>query len=201
MLLNVPEAGNFSAVTGAKIFIWGKFMDQVKVDYQVTLSDFRRAYFYVMWVRCRKYIEFVAMLFAADLCYTLFVLAGKAVYTPVTFFIALGCIIYFLFLLFSTERGIQSGRKNAGNLIDQRFLMTIDENSVRVQVPSQGIDRYTPMKKLFCVFETKSLFLIYTSGQELHLLPHRAYSSSERRQIRTWFRKEIPDRFSSRFRK
>ncbi len=173
-------------------------MEQIRAEYLISTADFRRAYFFVTWLRCRKSIGFMGMLLAADLCYTLFVIAGTAVYSPVIFFIALVCVLYFAFLLVSTERAIWSGRKSSGNLIDQRFLVTIDETSVRVQVPSRNVDLCTPLKKLFCVFETKTQFLIYTSGQELHLLPHRAYGREERRQLRAWFRKAIPDRFSSR---
>ena len=50
-----------------------------------------------------------------------------------------------------------------------------------------------------CVFELSSLFMIYTSMQDVYLLPHRCLTVEQRIAMRKNFRERLGNNFGSRF--
>ena len=52
---------------------------------------------------------------------------------------------------------------------------------------------------LAVAFEISALFLLYTTAQQVYLVPKRAFTEDQLRKIRSTLAKQIPGRFSTRF--
>ena len=57
----------------------------------------------------------------------------------------------------------------------------------------------TQTNQLACVFELSSLFMIYTSMQDVYLLPNRCLTDDQRTALRKNFRERLGNNFGSRF--
>ena len=67
-------------------------------------------------------------------------------------------------------------------------------------MPERDIRVTAQVNKLACVFEISSLFLIYTTLQDVYILPTRCFDEQQRKVVRANFREKLGDNFGSRFR-
>ena len=171
----------------------------IKTEFTMTLTDFRQATYYGLVLRYRRPILFMVGVVGFALLYGILCAAGFFVPNMIVFFIAAAYVIWGLMMLANAERGIQAYMKSPESVLGCRFVVEIEKYSILIQIPERKVKAPFPLKKIFCVFEISSEFLIYVNAEQVYLLPKRTLSADEVKAIRDHFRKNLGERFSSRF--
>ena len=155
-------------------------MDKICVEYQVTVSDFRRATYFVL--------------------YAIAGAAGVGTVNPLVLFLAAAYLVWGLMLFAGVEKGIRAYLRTKDSFIGCTYRMELESHRIRLNIPDRKIEFATPVNKLACVFEISSLFLIYTTLQDVYILPVRALTAEQRTALRANFRNKLGNNFGSRFR-
>lgn len=171
----------------------------IKTEFTMTLSDFRQATYYGLVLRYRRPILFMVAVVALAALYGILCAAGFFVPNMIVFFVAAAYVIWGLLMLANAERGIQAYMKQPDSVLGCRFTVEIEKYSILIRIPDRKVRAPFPLKKIFCVFEISSEFLIYVNAEQVYLLPKRTLSPEEIVTIREHFRTSLGSRFSSRF--
>ena len=174
-------------------------MEKISTEYQVTVSDFRRATYFGLFQRHRTALRILFVVLAVAILYVLGASMGLGVLNPLVLFIAMAYLIWGMLLLSGAERGIRAYLKSKDSLIGCTYRVELDTHRIRLEVPERKIQVSTQVNQLTCVFELSSLFLIYTSMQDVYILPHRCMSETQRVALRHNFRARLGANFGSRF--
>lgn len=174
-------------------------MQEIEIDYHVTLTDFRRASYYGLFLRYKKplLIMFIAVIGGA--VYAVAGLSGGRKINYLVLFIAAAYLLWGLVLFSGAEKNIRKYLRSPGNLIGSRYHLIFDRNRIRLTVPEQGISVNYALSKLACVFELSSMFLVYPNTQETYIIPISAMSDEQRSTMRNCFSNVLKERFISRF--
>lgn len=175
-------------------------MDKICVEYQVTVSDFRRASYYGTFLRHRKALRIMFVVLAVAIVYAIAGAAGLGAINPLVLFLAAAYLVWGLVLFAGVEKGIRAYLGTEGSLIGCTYQVELESHRIRLEVAERKIQFATPVNKLACVFEISSMFLIYTSLQDVYILPTRCLTDEQRTALRTNFRDKLGNNFGSRFR-
>lgn len=175
-------------------------MDKIFVEYQVTVSDFRRATYYGLVNQHRTPLR---ILFAVLIVAVGYVLLGSLLnldgFNPLVLFLAAAYLVWGILLFAGAERGIRQYIRRPDSLVGCTYRMELESHRVTVEVPERKIRFSVPVSQLACVFELSGMFLIYHTVQDTYILPCRCLTDGERAALRANFRKKLGDRFGSRF--
>lgn len=174
-------------------------MEKIQTEYTVTVSDFRRASYYGLFLRHRRPLQIMFVVLLAAVLYGVGSGIGLGTANPLVFFIAAAYLIWGLLLFAGTERGIRQYLRTPGNFIGCTYRATLESHRVLFEIPERNISASQQTGNLTCVFELSQLFLIYISAQDLYILPCRALSESQRASLRENFRRRLGKNFGSRF--
>ena len=170
-----------------------------QTEYQITLSDYRKVSYYGLFLRYRRPLQILfAVLIGAGL-YCLGALLGLGQINIFVPLLAGAYLVWGLLLFAGAEKAIRTYLRQDDCLIGCTYSVLSDKKQIRLQVPERKIDVFLPIAKLAFVFETSFAFLLYTSAQDVYILPVRALSDAQRKLIRENLRKALPQRFSTRF--
>lgn len=175
-------------------------MEKINVEYQVTVSDFRRANYYGLFLRHRTALRIMFVVLAVAVLYAIAGSLGLGAINPLVLFLGAGCLVWGIFLFAGAERGIRAYLRSEHSVMGQTYRAELDSHRIRIEVPEQDIQFSVAVNNLACVFEFSSLFLIYTSLQDVYLLPTRCLSAEQRTALRANFRQRLGNNFGSRFR-
>ena len=175
-------------------------MEKIQTEYTVTVSDFRRASYYGLFLRRRRPLQILFVVLLAALLYGIGASLGLGTANPLVFFIAAAYLVWGLLLFAGTERSIRQYLRTPGNFIGCTYRATLESHRVQFEVPERGVKAAQQTGSLTCVFELSQLFLIYISVQDLYILPCRALTEAQRAALRENFRRRLGPRFGSRFR-
>lgn len=174
-------------------------MEKFSVNYQVTLSDFRKATYLGMFLRNRKALRIMFAVLIAGILYALGGAIGYGKVNPLVLFLAMGYLLWGIWLFSNAEKSIRAYLKTKDTLIGCTYQVEISVQTLTIAIPERKINVSTPIKKLTCAFEFSPMFLLYTSMQNVYLLPTRALSSEQRTALRSLLRSKLGDNFGSRF--
>lgn len=174
-------------------------MDKISAEYQVTVSDFRRATYFGLFQCHRTPLRIMFVVLAVAILYVLGASIGLGTINPLVLFIAVGYLIWGILLFAGAERGIRTYLKRKDSLIGCTYEAELDSHRIRLEVPERDIHVSTQVNQLTCVFELSSMFLIYTSLQDVYILPHRCMRQEQRLALRRNFRARLGANFGSRF--
>lgn len=174
-------------------------METIAVEYQVTVRDFRQATYYGTFLRHRKALRIAFAVLMVGVLYLIGSAIGLGTVNPWVLFLAAGYLIWALVFFGGIERGIRAYLRSEGCMVGKTFRMQIDSRQIRVEVPDKGFAFTSPLKQLTCVFEISDLYMIYTSMQDVYLLPARCLAQEQRLQLRAALRKKLGSNFSTRF--
>ena len=174
-------------------------MEKISTEYQVTVSDFRRATYFGLFQRHRTALRILFVVLAVAILYVLGASMGLGVLNPLVLFIAVAYLIWGILLLSGAERGIRAYLRSKDSQIGCTYRIELDTHRIRLEVPERKNQVSTQVHQLTCVFELSSLFLIYTSMQDVYILPHRCMSEKQRVALRHNFRARLGANFGSRF--
>jgi len=174
-------------------------MEKISVEYQVTLSDFRKASYLGVFLRNRKALRIMFAVLIAGILYAIGGAIGYGKINPLVLFLAMGYFLWGIWLFSGTEKGIRTYMRSKDTLIGCTYRVDITAQDLSIAVPERKINFTTPIKKLTCAFEFGSMFLIYTSMQDVYILPTRVLQEEQKTALRTLLRKKLADNFGSRY--
>lgn len=174
-------------------------MEKINVEYKITVSDFRQATYYGLFLRHRTALRIMFVVLAVAVLYAIAGSLGFGTINPLVLFLGAGYLIWGLFLFAGAEKGIRTYLRSEHSMIGQTYRMELDSHRIRVEIPERSIEFSVSVNKLTCVFEFSALFLIYTTMQDVYLLPVRCLTLEQRTALRSNFRQRLGDNFGSRF--
>ena len=175
-------------------------MSDIRIHYQISLSDYRKASCYGLFLRHRIPLLIFCGVLLVSLLYAIGAVAGFGRPNPFVFLLAGAYLIWALMLFAGNEKQIRSYLRREDCLLGVEFHLFLDEKSLTMQIPSRAIRFSLPWNKLVAAFELNDLFLFYLSAQEVYLLPKRFLSAEETETLRALLSARLRDRFSSRWR-
>lgn len=174
-------------------------MEKITLDYQVTVGDFRQAMYYGTFLRHRKALRIAFAVLLVGIVYLIGAALGWGTINPWVLFLAAGYLIWALVFLGGIERGIRQYLKSEQCMVGKTFHAELDEKTLHIGIPDKGFAFTSPLRQLTCVFEISSLYMFYTSYQDVYLLPARHLTLEQRIALRAVLRKRLGDDFSTRF--
>lgn len=176
-------------------------MNKISVEYQVTVSDFRRATYYGLVNQNRTPLRIMVVVILVAVAYTLLGrLLNLGGFNPLVVVLASAYLVWGILLFAGAERRIRRYIRHPDCLVGCTYRMELESHRVGVEVPDRKIRFSVPVNQLACVIELSGMFLIYHTVQDTYILPNRTLTDEQRLALRETFRKKIPDRFTSRFR-
>lgn len=175
-------------------------MERFQTSYTVTVSDFRQASYYGLFLRHRRPLQIMFLVLIAAVLYGVGASLGLGQVNPLVFLLAAAYLCWGLLLFAGAERDIRRYLRNPENFLDCTYRAVVESHRIQFEVPERSVRVSQRLGELTCVFELNRLFMIYVTAQDLYILPCRALTEDQRRALRQTFRQRLGDRFASRFR-
>lgn len=176
-------------------------MQTIDLSYTITVSDFRKATYYALFLRHRRALRIMFLVLGVAVAYGVAGAMGAGTVNYLVFFLALGYLIWGLLLFAGAEKGIKRYLTQSGRMLGCRYEVTINDHHIRFRIPEQKSDVSVALKRLACAYEISALFLLYINTQEVYLLPKRALTDEQCAAFRALLRVTLGERFASRFEK
>lgn len=174
-------------------------MEPIRTAYRVTVSDFRKASDYGLFLRYRKPFLFLFLVVGGALLYALAAAFGFGAANPLVFFLAAAYAVWGLVMAAGVEKGIRSYLSSPDSLLGVEFEAELDRKRMHLRIPERGVDVTAAYAKMAAAFELHALFMLYTTPQQVYLLPKRALTREQAGALRGALQEEMKDRFSTRF--
>ena len=174
-------------------------METIQTRFEIGVPDFRRASYYGLFLRYRKPFLFLFIVLIGALLYAIAAAFGFGTANPLVFFLAAAYAVWGLVMAAGLEKGIRAYIRSPGSLIGCGCEMTLDAKHMRLRIPERNVDVTAAYAKLACAFELHALFMLYTTPRQTYLLPKRALTAEQTADLRAVLKKEMKDRFSTRF--
>ena len=152
-------------------------MQTIHVNYSITVSDFRKATYYGLFLRHRRALQIMFLVLGVSILYAIGGALGLGTVNYLVFFLALAYLIWGIFLFAGAEKGIRQYLASPHNTLGCDYDVTIDAHRIRICIPSHKGDSSFLITKLACVYELSSMYLLYVNTQEVYLLPKRALTA------------------------
>jgi len=174
-------------------------MERIRAEFEVTVSDFRKASYYGMFTQYRKPLRIMFVVLGVAIIYGIAGYLGMGKVNFWVFFLAAAYLIWGLLMFARTEKIILQYVKRPDSFVGCRYIVMIDTHKISFEIPERKSQFSTQMNKLTCAFELNDLFLIYVSTQQAYILPCRAMTEQQRKDFRGMLRERLGDNFGSRF--
>lgn len=174
-------------------------MQAINLSYILTVSDFRKATYYGLFLRHRRALRIMFVVLGVAVIYAIAGAMGMGTVNPLVFFLALGYLLWGLWLFAGAEKGIKRYLSQPNGMLGCPYDVTVNEHHIRFRIPARGGDVSFQLKKLACVYELSSLYLFYINTQEVYLLPKRAMTDEQCSDLRALLRETLGESFASRF--
>ena len=159
-------------------------MQTIHVNYSITVSDFRKATYYGLFLRHRRALQIMFLVLGVSILYAIGGALGLGTVNYLVFFLALAYLIWGIFLFAGAEKGIRQYLASPHNTLGCDYDVTIDAHRIRICIPSHKGDSSFLITKLACVYELSSMYLLYVNTQEVYLLPKRALTAEQVSELR-----------------
>ena len=105
-------------------------MDRIRAEFEVTVSDFRKASYYGMFLQYRKPLRIMFVVLGVAIIYGIagYMGAGKVNYW--VFFLAVAYLIWGLLMFARTERIILQYVKRPDSFVGCQYIVTIDTHKI-----------------------------------------------------------------------
>ncbi len=174
-------------------------MEKISKEFRITLGDFRQASYYALAVRNRVAFRIAAGALCFGVCYLVISAIGITVLHPVILFVAAAYLVWVLIMLAQEELHIRSYVRSKDCLIGLQSQFFMEGNRIRIRIPEKNITADLTVNRLVCAIELSRIFLLYSTPENVYLVPKRVLSEAELRSIRSTLRKQLPGRFTSRY--
>ena len=174
-------------------------MPVIRIRCQISLSDYRKASYYGLFLRHRVPLLIFFGVLLVSILYAVGAAAGLGKANPFVFLLAGAYLVWALFLFAGNEKQIRSYLQRDDCLLGVELQLRLDEKTLQMEIPSREIRFTRSWSRLAAAFELSELFMFYLDAQEVYLLPKRFLRSEETEALRQVLKKQLKDRFSSRW--
>lgn len=174
-------------------------MDTITLNFKVTVSDFREASYYGLFMRRRSAFRAAAVVLLASFVYGVLCWHRVLPLEPLLLFPAGACLIWFLFVLAGAERQILSCVRSPDTLIGAAYTASLDHSRFSFSLPDRNFCVSGPVSELYCAFELSRCFLIYATQEQLFIVPIRQMSQDEIKTLRKILQAGLNSRFATPF--
>ena len=174
-------------------------MKKIEASFHTELTDFRRASYYGLFLRHRRALQILFLVLGAALLYYIGARINLGTPNPLVFFLAAAYLVWGLLLFAGAEKEIRRYIKSPDSLIGCEYRVLLEDHRIRIEIPEKKVRESFNLHSLHCCFELASMFLIYTTPQNVYLLPKRALEAEEIEALREELVSSLGERFSSRF--
>lgn len=174
-------------------------MKKIETSFHTELTDFRRASYYGLFLRHRRALQILFLVLGAALLYYIGARVNLGTPNPLVFFLAAAYLVWGLLLFAGAEKDIRRYIRSPESLIGCEYRVLLEDHRIRIEIPEKKIRESFNLHSLHCCFELASMFLIYTTPQNVYLLPKRALEQDEIEALRQELAASLGERFSSRF--
>ena len=174
-------------------------MKKIETTYTPELTDFRRASYYGLFLRHRRALQILFIVLGAAVLYYIGAAINLGTANPLVFFLAAAYLIWGLLLFAGAEKDIRRYIRSPESLIGCEFRVLIEAHRIRIEIPEKKIRESFNLHSLHCCFELSSMFMLYTTPQNVYLLPKRALEAEEVTALREELGSSLGERFFSRF--
>lgn len=168
-----------------------------ELKFQVSLSDFREASYFGMFMRKRKAFRVAIGVLFFTVVYLILWKCGVVHMIPALLCISCAYLVWVLCMLAGTEWQISKYVKQPHNLIGREYHAHFDGDSFTFDIPAQKFHVCGKTNELSGAYELFHCFLIYVTAQQLFILPIKAMGTNEVLELRIILKKELGNRFSS----
>ena len=174
-------------------------MEKSSKEYRVTLGDYRLASYYALAVRNRVAFRIAIGALCFGVCYLAATAFGFLILHPVILFVAAAYLVWVLIMMAQEELVIRNYVRSKNCLIGLQSQFTMEGNRIRIRIPEKNITADMTVNRLVLAIELSKIFLLYSTAENVYLVPKRVFTEAELRTIRSTLRKQLPGRFTSRY--
>ena len=154
---------------------------------------------YGLFLRHRRALQILFLVLGAAVLYYIGARVNLGTPNPLVFFLAAAYLIWGLLLFAGAEKEIRRYIRSPESLIGCEYKILLEDHRIRIEIPEKKIRESFNLHSLHCCFELASMFMIYTTPQNVYLLPKRALEQDEIEALRQELTASLGERFSSRF--
>ncbi len=174
-------------------------MDAITLNFKVSVSDFREASYYGLFMRRRNAFRVAATVLLASFVYGVLCYHKVLPMEPLLPLLAGAYLIWFLFILAHVERQILSYTRSHDSLIGASYTASFSDSQFSFFVPDRKFCVSGAISELNCAFELSRCFLIYATQEQLFIVPIRQMSQNEINTLRNILQTGLSSRFASQF--
>ena len=169
----------------------------VELKFQVSLSDFREASYFGMFMRKRNAFRVAVGVLLFTVVYLILWKCGVVHMIPALLLFSCAYLVWVLCTLARIECQISRYVKQPGNLIGTEYSAYFDDDAFAFDIPAEKFHVHGKIDELSGAYELFHCFLIYVTAQQLFILPIRSMKKSELPELRTILKRKLGNRFSS----
>ncbi len=176
-------------------------MQTQEVRFSVTKQDFRAANYYIYFISRSIGLYVCGGTAIAFVIYMVLVRLDILPFWVPSAYIASGAVFWLLWQFTKLEKTIRKYVGSADNILDKKTILRFTDVRMTIKIPEKAFNSSGMFADYPCAFETRSAFLVYTSGADLFLIPLRAFRDDQKKLFREILSRTLGDRFDSRFNK
>ena len=171
----------------------------ISAEYELLVDDFRKASYYVLFLRKRMPLLLMFLAIAAAVLYAVgcYLLGRDTNALPLL--IAAAYAVWGLVLFAQNEKRIRQYIKSDSSMIGANYVLIIERDRLLVKVAEREISFSLRLNKLESAIEMSSMFLLFQNAEDFYILPRRALDSEALRELRARLTTSLKERFVSRF--
>ena len=174
-------------------------MKKIAAEFRLVVGEFRMASYYGLFLRHRRALQIMFLVLAVAVLYYIGAVVKLGSPNPLVFFLAAAYLIWGLLLFAGAEKEIRRYIRRPDSLIGCEYKIYVESHRLRVEIPERKIRENHNLHSLAGSFELGSLFLFYTTPQNVYLLPKRALDPEDVETLRAELASCLGERFYSRF--
>ena len=174
-------------------------MQTQEVSFTVTKQDYRAANYYIHFMNRMLPILLMVGILLLFLVYRILIEVGVLPFWEPSLYIASFAVFWILLQVTKLETAVRRYAKSPSSILGKKSILRYTDTRMTMKVPEAAFNSSGLFADYPAAFETRSAFLIYTSGADLFLVPRRAFTDEKRDAFRNILIKAMGDRLSSRY--
>lgn len=168
---------------------------QIHTEYQIRLSDYRKAVYCALMIRYRRWFLCMAVVLGLAFVYVVGLLSGLFPLFYPAIFVAVAELIWGLIRFAKAERGIYEYVRDPNSYIGTTFTVEFEELRICVQTDRDTAKRSIPWTRVYCVLEYDSFYAVYFTPQETCIVPRRAFSDGDDALLSKLLSEQLGERY------
>lgn len=176
-------------------------MQTQEVSFTVTKQDYRAANYYIHFMSRTLFLYVTAGTVILFLAYRMLVEAGVIGYWEPSLYITSFALFWILLQITKLETTVRRYARSPENILGKKSILRYTDTRMTMKIPEKAFSSSGLFAEYPAAFETRRLFLVYTSGSDLFLIPRRAFTKEKLETFRNILINAMGDRLSSRYNK